>query len=91
MPDFREEVVVQELSDVIYEDNTEPIRLRRNATILRSGEGRRGVTLYQVGSNITAHFDENHFCVIKDITSIADLNNDDKIELGEAVDKLQER
>lgn len=34
MPDFREEVVVQELSDVVYEDKTEPVRLRRNAILM---------------------------------------------------------
>ena len=91
MPDFRVEVVVQELSDVVYEDRTEPVRLRRNAILLRSSDGRRPVTLIQIGPNVTAHFDENHFCVVKDVISIADLNNDDKIELGEAIDKLQVR
>lgn len=85
MPDFREEVVIQELSEVIYEDKTEPVRLRRNAIILRSGEGRRGVTLYQVGSNITAHFDETHFCVVKDLESIANININDTIILGESI------
>ena len=49
------------------------------------------MTLIQIGPNVTAHFDENHFCVVKDVISIADLNNDDKIELGEAIDKLQVR
>ena len=85
MPDFREEVVVQELSDVISEDKTEPIRLRRNAIILRNGEGRRRVTLCQVGSNITAHFDETHFCVVKDLVSIANININDTIILGESI------
>lgn len=85
MPDFREEVVVQELSGVIYEDNTDPVRLRRNATILRNGEGRRGVTFYQVGPNITARFDETHFCVVKDLVSIANININDTIILGESI------
>ena len=85
MPDFREEVVVQELSDVIYEDKTEPVRLRRNAIILRNSEGRRRVTLYQVGPNITAHFDETHFCVVKDLVSIANININDTIILGESI------
>lgn len=89
MPDFREEVVVQELSDVIYEDNTELVRLRRNAIILRNGEGRRAVTLYQVGPNITVHFDETHFCVVEDLVSIANININDTIILGESISNAE--
>ena len=89
MPDFREEVVVQELSNVNCEDNAEPVCLRRNAIILRSGEGRREVALYQVGSNITAHFDETHFCVVKDLASISDINIGDTIVLGESISNAE--
>ena len=89
MPDFREEVVVQELSDVVYEDRTEPVRLRRNAILLRSSDGRRPVTLIQVGPNVTAHFDENHFCVVKDVISIANINIDDTIVLGESISNAE--
>ena len=62
---------------------------QRNAILLRSSDGRRPVTLIQVGPNVTAHFDENHFCVVKDVISIANINIEDTIVLGESISNAE--